>query len=206
MLITRLQKKISSLKERGGLRKIICHTGWLFTDRVLRMAASLIVGAWVARYLRTEQFGLLNYAIAWVGLFAPIANVGIDNLVVRNLVGDPLTLMSQIVIDILFGDDYQGAGLILAIHIWASLFVFIGVASQPWFLVEGLTKRTFYRTVLGAIINVLLNLFLIPKYAGVGAAIATVIAYAVSGVLANAALPQTRRIFKIQIKSLLLFG
>jgi PST family polysaccharide transporter len=52
--------------------------------------------------------------------------------------------------------------------------------------------------------NVLLNLILIPIYDGVGASIATVISYGVS-ILANALDDRTRKIFNLQMKSLVFF-
>ncbi|MFB2875816.1 flippase [Floridanema aerugineum] len=71
------------------LRKIIGNIGWLFGDRILRMGAGLIVGAWVARYLQPQQFGLFNYAGAYVALFTIISSLGLDQLVVRDIVRDP---------------------------------------------------------------------------------------------------------------------
>ena len=52
------------------------------------MFVGLFVGIWVARYLGTEQFGLLNYAQSLVMLFAAFANLGLDGIVIRKLVED----------------------------------------------------------------------------------------------------------------------
>jgi polysaccharide transporter, PST family len=57
--------------------------------------------------------------------------------------------------------------------------------------------------LIGAIVNVLLNILLIPTYSGVGAAVATLISYATGGILANAATPKTWKIFAIQIRAML---
>jgi PST family polysaccharide transporter len=117
----------------------------------------------------------------------------------------PMTFFSGTLITFLFGNDYVEAGSILAIHIWAALFVFMGVATSPWFIAEGLTDLSFRRTLLGAITNVVLNFLLIPTYAGIGAAIATVISYGVAGFLFHGIHPQTKKIFRIQLQSLYLF-
>lgn len=53
------------------------------------MAIGLSVGVYVARYLGPGQYGQLNYAIAFVGLFGAIAGMGLDNIVVRELVHFP---------------------------------------------------------------------------------------------------------------------
>ncbi|XHX80376.1 MAG: flippase [Stenomitos frigidus ULC029] len=79
----------SKLHGRYTLQKILSNTGWLFADRILRMGVGLIVGVWVARYLGPEQFGLFNYAIAFVSLLMPLATLGLDGIVVRDLVQDP---------------------------------------------------------------------------------------------------------------------
>jgi O-antigen/teichoic acid export membrane protein len=72
--------------------------------------------------------------------------------------------------------QYEGAGPMLSIHIWSGVFVFLGSASSQYLLAEGYTLISFQRTALGALLNVLLNLWLIPLYGGVGASIATLIA------------------------------
>jgi PST family polysaccharide transporter len=58
-----------------------------------------------------------------------------------------------------------------------------------------LSSFSLRRTLIGAITNVVLNIFLIPPYAGVGAAIATVISYAVGSVSANAINSKNWKIF-----------
>jgi PST family polysaccharide transporter len=85
-------KKLGTLTQKlsPSLRKIIGNTAWLIADRILRMGLGLFVGVWVARYLQPEQFGLYNYVIAFASMFDTAANLGLNQIVVRNLVGDPL--------------------------------------------------------------------------------------------------------------------
>jgi O-antigen/teichoic acid export membrane protein len=52
------------------------------------MVVGLFVGVWIARYLGPEQFGLFSYAQSFVGLFTAIATLGLDGIVVRELVKD----------------------------------------------------------------------------------------------------------------------
>ena len=118
----------------------------------------------------------------------------------------PMSFFSGALVNRLFGNDFIGAGQILAIHIWAALFVFMGAGSSPWFIAEGLTSVIFRRTVIGAIINIFLNFWLIPAYGGVGAAIATVVSQAYATFLGNVFSGDTRQIFKIQLRSLNFFS
>ena len=53
-----------------GLRRIMGNMGWLMFDRIVRMGMGLFVGVWVARYLGPIEFGSLNFAVAFVALFA----------------------------------------------------------------------------------------------------------------------------------------
>ncbi|MBC6429491.1 flippase [Nostoc sp. HG1] len=430
-------KNLSKFKSRSGLRAIIANTGWLFADRILRMGASLVVGVWVARYLGVQQYGLFNYALAFVSLFSPIFALGLDEVVVRHIVRQssnkeeilgttfwlkflggiasvllavstmfilgeheilkiwlvailgmagifratdtievwfqsqvqskypviakniafllnttikialiltkapllafawvtlaefamsaigllivyqvkgsslwlwrwsfsaaktllkeslplifsgfavliymridqvmlgqmlgnsevgiysaavrvseiwyfipaaivssvapsiyaakekseslyyqrigkllslmtcisfaialPMTFLSDKIIMVMFGSGYAEAGSILAVHIWTSLFVFMGLATSPWFIAEGLNHVSLGKTLFGAILNIILNLFLIPRYAGLGSAIATIISQAAATFLCNAFDSRTQKIFKIQVRSLLRF-
>ena len=122
------------------------------------------------------------------------------------VVAVPMSFLSGTIITLLFGKSYEASAAILAIHIWASIFVFMGVGTSCWFIAEGLTQFALRRTIIGAVTNVFLNMFLIPAYGGVGAAIATVISQAFATFFSNATHPKTRKIFKLQVKSLLPFG
>ncbi len=77
------------IEHRPNLLKIVDNIGWLFFDKILRMGVGLFVGVWIARYLGPEQFGLLNFATAFVGLFGAIATMGLQGIVVRDIVRDP---------------------------------------------------------------------------------------------------------------------
>lgn len=72
-----------------GFHRYLANTSWLFAEQVLRLIAGLLVGVWVARYLGPEKFGLLNYSLAFVALFAAFSKLGLDGIVVRELVNAP---------------------------------------------------------------------------------------------------------------------
>ncbi len=76
-------------RDQTDLSKIIKNLGWLIFDKFLRMGVGLLVGVWVARYLGPQQFGVFNYAIAFIGFFSAISGLGLNGIVVRNIVRDP---------------------------------------------------------------------------------------------------------------------
>jgi O-antigen/teichoic acid export membrane protein len=79
------------------------------------------------------------------------------------------------IVYILYGSIYQEAATILKIYIWAFVFVSLGVVSSKYLVAENLEIYALYRSVVGAIINITLNWYLIPIYGIKGAAFATLI-------------------------------
>jgi len=85
------------------------------------------------------------------------------------------TFLADWIVNILYGSIYQEAATILQIYIWAFVFVSLGVVSSKYLVAENLEIYAMYRSILGAIINITLNWYLIPIYGIKGAAIATLI-------------------------------
>lgn len=115
-----------------------------------------------------------------------------------------VTFISEPVISILYGMEYEKAALILSIHIWAGVFIFMRAAFSKWILVEDAIPFSLISQGTGAGLNILLNLVLIPLYGGVGAAVATIISYAGASYLILAYFSKSRPIFTMMSRSLLL--
>lgn len=118
----------------------------------------------------------------------------------------PMTFLSDCVVNLLYGASYNQAGSVLAVHIWAGIFSFLQAAGGKWFLLEGLQKYSLYRTLSGAIINVGLNLIMIPKFGIIGAAWATLASMACSCMLFNVFSSKTRAAFFMQCRSFNIIG
>lgn len=106
-------------------------------------------------------------------------------------------------IRIVYGAAFSGASDVLRVHILAAPFVFLGVAAGQWFIDHGMTRYVMLRSVLGAAINILMNLVLIPRYGAMGAATATLVSYALSSVLLNATSSRARPVFAMQMGALI---
>ncbi|MBV6406204.1 MAG: flippase [Flavobacteriales bacterium] len=72
-----------------GFRKYLGNTSWLFGEQVVRLVVVLVTGIYVARYLGDALFGQLNYATGFVGVFFALSAMGVDQIVVRDLVQRP---------------------------------------------------------------------------------------------------------------------
>lgn len=116
----------------------------------------------------------------------------------------PTALIAPWLVRLAYGAEFDAAGPILAVHIWSSIFVFLGVARGQWLVNEGLQGFYLIATLAGALANVLLNLMFIPRWAGLGAAWATVISYALAAWLASYFHPQVRATAVMQTRALLI--
>ncbi len=88
-LIQNPTSKIQHLLNHSGFRRYFTNTSWLFAENILRLIAGFLVGVWVARYLGPEKYGIFSYALAFVAIFAGVAKLGLDGIVVRELVKEP---------------------------------------------------------------------------------------------------------------------
>jgi O-antigen/teichoic acid export membrane protein len=127
-------------------------------------------------------------------------------MAVSVVVGIVLSFSSDLLVDLFYGPSYAGAGTVLSIQVWAGIFVSSGVVANKWYIIEGHQKYNIYPILAGAVLNIILNLVLIPKYGIVGSAVATLVAQLSASVLFNAVLPKTRRIFFLQMKAIVGFG
>jgi O-antigen/teichoic acid export membrane protein len=89
MKVEALKLGLQQVINHQGIRRYGANTLWLFAEQVLRMVAGFLVGVWIASYLGPEKFGLFSYALAFVSIFQGIAKLGLDGIVVRDLVQEP---------------------------------------------------------------------------------------------------------------------
>ncbi len=113
------------------------------------------------------------------------------------------TIFASYFVPLLFGSEYTESSHILVLYIWSIVFVFLSNASWGFYLNENLEKFSSVRLVIGAIVNISLNIFFIEWYGLAGAAYATLISYAVSGYFVNALFRKTRINFYLQTRAFL---
>ncbi len=114
-----------------------------------------------------------------------------------------MTFMATPIINVFFGDQYKASASILVIHIWAALFIFMRAAFSKWILIEDALIFSLITQGFGALANVALNLLLIPKYGGRGAAVATLLSYAMASYFSLMFYRRSRPIFWMMSKAML---
>jgi len=93
--------------------------------------------------------------------------------VITTFVAGPLILF-------IYGEAYTKTSSILIIHIWSGIFMFMWAFFSKWAFIEDALYFALASDGTGALMNVLLNYILIPRFGGRGAAIATLFSYATS--------------------------
>ena len=83
------------------------NASWLFLDRLVRIFGGLLVGIWIARYLGPGNYGILNYSLAYVAFFQLFVVLGLDQIVVRELVKYPKR--SNYILGTAFGLKFIGS-------------------------------------------------------------------------------------------------
>ncbi len=89
----------------------------------------------------------------------------------------PVTLLAQWLVPALFGEAYARGGLMLAILIWSNVFYGLEIARSSFLTVMHWTRIYLLTVTLGCLLNVVFNYWLIPLYGGMGAVIASLVAY-----------------------------
>lgn len=113
-----------------------------------------------------------------------------------------ITICAAPLIGLMYGSAYAPAADVLKIQAWGAPFVALGVVSSAWIVLQHDTRYALWRTLLGAAINIVLNLALIPHLGIRGSAYATVIAFAVTAFASDAFFPATRTLFHLKLRAL----
>jgi len=67
-------------------KKYVINTSWILVEKMSRIISGILVGVLVARYLGPEKFGLISYALNVVAIFTIFSTLGLDSIVVRELI------------------------------------------------------------------------------------------------------------------------
>lgn len=174
------------LKTHPGVKRYGKNMGWLFLEKVLRMIVTLFVGIWVVRYLGPEQFGLLSYAQSIALILIVFTGLGLDSIIVRELVRDSaheqvilrtaialklaaslMVVLTLILTLFLYGSDSQSIWLILIVSL-SSLFASFSPVGN-YFQANVLSKYVVMANMLAFGLIGLLKVSLILLHASVTA-------------------------------------
>jgi len=89
----------------------------------------------------------------------------------------PVMFFSGWIVEILFHSAYAKTGPLLALLIWTGLFTSLSAARILFMTSQNWLRINLVTTLLGCIMNIALNFYLIPGYGAMGAIIASLISY-----------------------------
>lgn len=172
-VILYMRVDVVMLEHMAGMHEVGIYSVATRLSEIWYFLPMIIVASVSPAIIKAHSYNSLQYLSKLRQLYFVMAWLAVGTSL-------PLSLFSGQVVNILFGNEFSEAGPVLAIHLWASIAVFLGVASSQFLLIEQLQKISFNRTLIGLICNIFLNLILIPSHGAIGAATATVISYFVS--------------------------
>lgn len=111
------------------------------------------------------------------------------------------TVTAHALVQFLFGSEFREAADVLVLHIWSLPFLALSYLSYNLRIIHGQKVSLLSRTVLAAVSNVLLNLFLIPVYGIKGAAWATLLSYVIGGIGWDLLIDRSHELGQLQVKS-----
>lgn len=229
------RNKIAAWKYDRSLAKYLISNSWpLAFSAILGSLYMKIDQVMIPMYKSTDQLGIYttvaSLSESWY--FIPIAIVSsvfpsimharnndmeryhkrlqnmYDLMVVISLsIAVFMTFASKYIYHIIYHrhPEFWPGAPVLAVHVWAGIFVFLGSASSQYLIAEGYTKLSMIRTGAGAIVNIILNIILLPRYGIMGAAYATLAAYFIATFFVIF-IPQTREQGVRMFKSLFLIS
>tara|TARA_A100001011_G_scaffold395245_2_gene489689 strand:- start:3190 stop:4449 length:1260 start_codon:yes stop_codon:yes gene_type:complete len=111
-------------------------------------------------------------------------------------------LSSDFLIPFVFSDVYSESVSSTKVLSLSLIFVFIGVANEHWYVSNNLQRYYAIYVLLGAVVNIFLNYFMILKFGIIGAAYSTVITYFLIIFIFDNLNKKTRSLLIIKLNSL----
>lgn len=113
-------------------------------------------------------------------------------------------MFGGIAIRVLYGEAYLPATKPLKIITWYTIFSYLGVARNAWVVCENKQKYLKYMYLSAALINVILNYFMIPIWGASGAAMASLITQICTSMILPCFIKDMRQNVKLMIQAFLL--
>lgn len=119
--------------------------------------------------------------------------------------GGSTFLVSETLVVMIYGTEFQEAGMLLSLFAIKMLFNFMGIAKSVFITNEDLFKHGMLAAIVSAIVNVSANFFLIPLYESKGAILATIISHTCFVFIIDLINPKARNNLGLMVNGMLTF-
>ena len=146
--------------------RFIKNTEWIVFARIIQMVLAFVISLITARYLGPSNFGILNYTQSFVMFFIPICTLGLNSIIVKEILDRPnnvgQTLGTMIGLRLLSSLASMGCILILvyflnnnSLIVWVTflqsfmLFFQCFDCINYWYQSKLFSKRTAFISLIG---------------------------------------------------------
>jgi polysaccharide transporter, PST family len=176
-------------------------------DQVMlhKIAGDQALGPYVVAVQLIEQFSVFPVALV-SSLFPVLSQMSGQEDQFRHYLGVSYRFLMVVVfaacavftpiagplVDFFYGKQFHSTATLLVVLVWSEVPIFFGVVIANAIIAKNLQRYLPASTIAGAVMNVALNLFMIPRWGALGASWATVISYSFAGVFLFLVFPKTR--------------
>lgn len=157
-----LLEKLTSFQELGWYSAAVRLSSiWYVVPSVVTVAFMPAMATSKDSITLAQNFKLILMGLLAVSLIATFMTI----------------LIADIAVYFLYGESFEPSSKILQIHILSLTAIYLSMHIDQLLVIKCKNNYILRGYVLAAVVNVLLNLILIPFYSSMGAALATTIAY-----------------------------
>lgn len=141
------------MPEVHGIRRYFTNTSWMMASRVCHVLAAFVMSIVMARALHADQYGLLNYALSFVMLFSALGSLGLNDILVRELVDTEKNGREGTILGSALGLRLGGTAL-MTLLAWAGVLIYspapgtlslvLSICLSYWFLNAAQVLERFY--------------------------------------------------------------
>lgn len=170
-----LKKFIQIIKHN---KRELSNTIWLVSDKFVKYIILFVVNIFVIRYLGDEQYGYLTYALSFISLFASFSYLGIDQILLREILRNEIQsskLITNAIIVKIFASFFIALFIVFVMMyrvdnreiIMITLFGSIGLIFQSfehistWYQAKVLSKYVVIAGLISSIFSSIVKLLLI---------------------------------------------
>lgn len=157
---------------------------FLPTILAISLYPAIINAKLTSKSLYEKRIKMFYFLMTWLGIIITM----IFNVLAEELLN-------------LYGDSYKNGKNILIIYSISTLFIFQWIARGRWLIAENLQVYNFYIMSCGALINIVLNYYLIDIFNMIGAAYASLITYFLVTLVLPILFKKTRKSSLMLLKS-----
>lgn len=113
-------------------------------------------------------------------------------------------IFGEFIVKVLYGEAYMPAATPLKVITWYTAFSYFGVARNAWMVCNDKQKYLKYMYIFAAILNVILNLVMIPVWGATGAAAASLVTQIFTSIVLPYCIRDLRPNAKLMLEAIIL--